>query len=129
MQVVVDTNCRSAGDALRALDQKALMEDDFVLVSGDVISNLDIAGVVREHQARKAKDSNAIMTMVGACAAPCRPAQTWTPTEGWRQASVSMWCVRASARPACLGAGLQKQAGGQRWARAGLVQALLRPDL
>lgn len=64
-QVVVATNCRSAGDALRALDQQALIEDDFVLVSGDVVANLDLAAVVQEHQARKAKDNHAIMTMVG----------------------------------------------------------------
>ena len=70
-QVVVGTNCRSAGDSLRDLDQKALIEDDFVLVSGDVISNLDIAAVVREHQARKLRDSNAIMTMVG-CHLSCK---------------------------------------------------------
>ena len=67
----MERSCRSAGDALRALDQKGIMEDDFVLVSGDVVANLDLAAVLQEHRLRRAKDNNAIMTMVSKMHSRC----------------------------------------------------------
>ena len=36
-----------------------------VQVSGDTVSNMDLAPVVEQHRARRAVDKNAIMTMVG----------------------------------------------------------------
>lgn len=37
---------------------------DFVLVSGDTVSNMSLMEALREHKERRRKDSNAIMTMV-----------------------------------------------------------------
>lgn len=37
---------------------------DFVLISGDTVSNMSLSQVLQEHKERKKKDSNAIMTMV-----------------------------------------------------------------
>lgn len=37
---------------------------DFVLVSGDTVSNMSLKEVVREHQERRKKDKLAVMTMV-----------------------------------------------------------------
>ncbi|KAL3516208.1 hypothetical protein ACH5RR_023110, partial [Cinchona calisaya] len=37
---------------------------DFVLVSGDTVSNMSLAEALAEHKERRRKDSNAIMTMV-----------------------------------------------------------------
>ena len=64
LQVVVGSSCRSAGDCLRALDQSGALGGDFVLVCGDVVSNMDLGAVVAEHRARRDTDPNAIMTMV-----------------------------------------------------------------
>lgn len=54
----------STGDALRDLDKRDLITGDFVLVSGDVISNVNIDSAIAQHRARRGKDKNAIMTMV-----------------------------------------------------------------
>jgi NDP-sugar pyrophosphorylase family protein len=61
---VVARNCLSAGEALRALDQKDIIKGDFVLLSADTVSNLDLAPALTAHRARREKDKNAIMTMV-----------------------------------------------------------------
>jgi translation initiation factor eIF-2B subunit epsilon len=70
IHVVVGPDCVSAGDALREIDARQLIKDDFVLVNGDVISNMKLDGVLAEHKARRAKDKNAIMTIVFKEAAP-----------------------------------------------------------
>lgn len=57
-------DCTSAGDALRYVDSKQLITDDFVLIYGDVISNMDLASVMDLHCARRKEDKNRIMTMI-----------------------------------------------------------------
>lgn len=54
----------SVGDVMRDLDGKHLITGDFIVVSGDVISNLPIEGALTKHRARREADRNAIMTMV-----------------------------------------------------------------
>lgn len=54
----------SVGDAMRDLDKRDLITGDFLLVSGDVLSNLPIEVALAKHRARREKDKNAIMTMV-----------------------------------------------------------------
>lgn len=49
---------------MRDLDNRDLVTGDFLLVSGDVISNLPIEPALARHRARREKDKNAIMTMV-----------------------------------------------------------------
>jgi translation initiation factor eIF-2B subunit epsilon len=66
-QVIVSTNCKSAGEALREIDVKDMIKSDFVLVSGDVVSNMDLCAAMRAHRARRDKDKNAIMTLVHMC--------------------------------------------------------------
>ncbi|VFQ70966.1 unnamed protein product [Cuscuta campestris] len=57
-------NAVSAGDALRMIYDRHVIRGDFVLVSGDTVSNMPLNEAVKEHKERKKKDSNAIMTMV-----------------------------------------------------------------
>ncbi|KAL4874517.1 nucleotide-diphospho-sugar transferase [Aspergillus karnatakaensis] len=54
----------SVGDVMRDLDGKHLITGDFLVVSGDVISNLPIEGALAKHRARRQADKNAIMTMI-----------------------------------------------------------------
>ncbi|KAI9932753.1 hypothetical protein ASPWEDRAFT_202756 [Aspergillus wentii DTO 134E9] len=54
----------SVGDVMRDLDGKHLITGDFIVVSGDVISNLPIEGALARHRARRESDKNAIMTMI-----------------------------------------------------------------
>ncbi|KAL8746847.1 MAG: hypothetical protein Q9190_001207 [Brigantiaea leucoxantha] len=61
---LLKSDATSVGDAMRDLDNRDLITGDFVLVSGDVISNIAIEPVLSQHRARRAKDKNAIMTMV-----------------------------------------------------------------
>lgn len=49
---------------MRDLDGKHLITGDFIVVSGDVISNLPIEDALAKHRARRAADKNAIMTIV-----------------------------------------------------------------
>ena len=37
---------------------------DFVLVSGDTVSNMSLTQAIQEHKERRKKDTNAVMTMV-----------------------------------------------------------------
>lgn len=62
---IKDPNCTSAGDALRHLDSTNLIRSDpFILMSGDIVSNVDIVNAMEEHRLRHKKDSSAIMTIV-----------------------------------------------------------------
>ena len=62
---VTSKACLSAGDALRELDSLGLIRTDpFVLISGDVISNINLSKVIDFHRERRKEDSNAIMTVV-----------------------------------------------------------------
>jgi NDP-sugar pyrophosphorylase family protein len=49
---------------MRDLDTRGLLVGDFVMVYGDVVSNLPLESALAAHRARRAKDKNAIMTMV-----------------------------------------------------------------
>lgn len=49
---------------MRDLDSKGIMSGDFIVVYGDVVSNLPLAEALATHRARRARDKNAIMTMV-----------------------------------------------------------------
>lgn len=54
----------SLGDFLRDLDKRGIIAGDFVLVHGDVVSNVPLDPILARHRARREADSNAIMTMV-----------------------------------------------------------------
>lgn len=49
---------------MRDLDNRDLIVGDFLLVLGDVVSNLSLESALSKHRARREKDRNAIMTMV-----------------------------------------------------------------
>ncbi|KAF4300801.1 eIF4-gamma/eIF5/eIF2-epsilon [Botryosphaeria dothidea] len=61
---LVRSASHTIGDAMRDLDQRGFLVGDFLIVYGDVISNLPLEAALAAHRARRAKDKNAIMTMV-----------------------------------------------------------------
>ncbi|TKX21700.1 putative translation initiation factor eIF-2B subunit epsilon [Elsinoe australis] len=61
---VLRSTSRSVGDAMRDLDKRAVLASDFVVVYGDVVSNLSLGPALKAHRERKGKDKNSIMTMV-----------------------------------------------------------------
>lgn len=58
------SDARSPGDFLRDLDKRGLIEGDFILVNGDLISNISLDGPLAAHRARKEANRDSIMTLV-----------------------------------------------------------------
>ncbi|KAF7091958.1 hypothetical protein CFC21_094492 [Triticum aestivum] len=54
----------SAGDALRVMYGRGIINGDFVLISGDTISNMSLKDALQEHKDRRKKDPLAVMTMI-----------------------------------------------------------------
>ena len=50
VHIIVSTNCRSAGEALRLIDQRDVIKSNFILVSGDVVANLNIQPAMQQHE-------------------------------------------------------------------------------
>ncbi|EQC42712.1 hypothetical protein SDRG_00439 [Saprolegnia diclina VS20] len=64
-QCILAPTCLTAGDAIRELDRmQAVRSDPFILISGDVVSNMNLKSAIESHEARKKKDSTSIMTVV-----------------------------------------------------------------
>jgi translation initiation factor eIF-2B subunit epsilon len=58
-------SCESVGDALREIDKLGIINSDpFILITGDVISNMDLKKAIAAHKARRQLDNDAIMTIV-----------------------------------------------------------------
>ncbi|WJZ98549.1 hypothetical protein VitviT2T_017064 [Vitis vinifera] len=57
-------NSVSAGDALRLIFERHVIHEDFVLITGDTVSNMSLTQELQEHKDRREKDNNAVMTMV-----------------------------------------------------------------
>ena len=49
---------------MRDLDNRDLITGDFLLISGDVVSNVSIESALAKHRARREKNKDAIMTML-----------------------------------------------------------------
>ena len=60
----------SIGDVLRDIDSRSLIRSDFILVSGDLVANLDLRAVIAAHKERRKVDKMAIMTVVYKQASP-----------------------------------------------------------
>lgn len=65
VRCISSPNCQSAGDALRELDAlNVIRSDPFVLISGDVISNINLKDAISFHKLKRKADSNNVMTVV-----------------------------------------------------------------
>lgn len=65
VRCITSTTCLSAGDALRELDTMGVIRSDpFILITGDVISNMDLKKAIAYHKEKRKLDYNAILTVV-----------------------------------------------------------------
>ena len=64
LPIVTAKETFSPGDAMRDIYTRGLLTTDFVLVSGDLVSNIRIDDVVRVHRERRKTNKDAIMTIV-----------------------------------------------------------------
>ncbi len=55
IRTVIATNLLSSGDALREIYNLQVIKSDFILVSGDVISNMKLQPVLEAHRYPNAK--------------------------------------------------------------------------
>ena len=61
---VIKTTSDSVGGVMRDLERAETITGDFLLISGDVISNISLEPALAKHKARREKDKNVIMTMI-----------------------------------------------------------------
>lgn len=65
LRCISSAKCMGTGDALREMDTLGLVRSNpFVLISGDVVATVDLAGVVAAHKRRRAENSLSICTVV-----------------------------------------------------------------
>ena len=64
LQFVRVSDARSAGDVLRDMDKRSLVDGDFILVNGDLVSNIMLDNALAAHRKRREASAANIMTMV-----------------------------------------------------------------
>ncbi len=64
VHIIISEDCPSVGDALREIDSRSLIRSDFILVSGDLVSNMELKEVMECHQEARKRDKMLIMTCV-----------------------------------------------------------------
>jgi len=63
--IIKDPSLDNAGDALRELDRRDMVQSDpFILMFGDIVTNVDVSGALAAHKERHNKDRSAIMTLL-----------------------------------------------------------------
>lgn len=74
VRIITSELYRSLGDVLRDVDAKALVRSDFLLVYGDIISNINITRALEEHRLRRKLEKNvSVMTMIFKESSPSHP--------------------------------------------------------
>lgn len=64
VQFVRVSDARSVGDVLRDMDSRSLVDGDFILVHGDLVSNIMLDGALAAHRKRRETSAANIMTLV-----------------------------------------------------------------
>lgn len=60
---IMSPEARSVGDIMRDLDNRGMITGDFILISGDVITNVDFTKMLEFHRKMHAQDKDHIATM------------------------------------------------------------------
>ncbi|CAK9796509.1 Translation initiation factor eIF-2B subunit epsilon [Anthophora plagiata] len=64
ISLIISDGCTSFGDALRDIDTKGSIRDNFILIRGNAFINANLASLISDHCANVKKDKGATMTMV-----------------------------------------------------------------
>ncbi|KAG5918591.1 hypothetical protein E4U42_006798 [Claviceps africana] len=64
VQFVRVSDARSVGDVLRDLDSRSLVDGDFLVVHGDLVSNVMLDGILAAHRKRREASAANIMTVI-----------------------------------------------------------------
>ncbi|KAG2386475.1 hypothetical protein C9374_002219 [Naegleria lovaniensis] len=64
ISTVEGTEAASAGDALRRIHELDVIRNDFILIQGDVISNLNLAPIVEAHKKERKADPQVLTTSI-----------------------------------------------------------------
>ena len=65
VKCIVDSSVSNVGDALRTLERRdVIVSDPFILMNGDVITNIDIVPMLKAHQARSNAEASAMLTVL-----------------------------------------------------------------
>lgn len=67
---IMSLESRSVGDSMRDLDNRGLITGDFLLVSGDIVTNLDFSKAMAFHKHKRSIDKEHILTMTLTNASP-----------------------------------------------------------
>ncbi|KAN0040851.1 hypothetical protein ACTFIV_003387 [Dictyostelium citrinum] len=96
VQVICMTgsNCRTTGDALRGVYDAQVIQSDFILISGDVVSNMNLQKALQIHRDRRELDKNNIMTMVYKQASSTHRTRS-------KQDDTVIWCNRDTMQVVC----------------------------
>lgn len=65
INVIALLDCSSVGEALRECDCRSLLRGpDFLLVHGDLVSNINLSPIINQHRTRRRMDKGLLMTMM-----------------------------------------------------------------
>ncbi|KAK1753484.1 nucleotide-diphospho-sugar transferase [Echria macrotheca] len=64
LELIRVTDATSVGDFLRDLDKRAIVSGDFIVVHGDLVTNVPLADALAKHKKRREANRDACMTMV-----------------------------------------------------------------
>ncbi|XP_072051425.1 LOW QUALITY PROTEIN: translation initiation factor eIF2B subunit epsilon-like [Amphiura filiformis] len=67
---ILSEGCHSTGDALREIERKSLLRGHFVLVTGDLVCNMQLKPLIEIHKNRYQKNKSSVMTLVYKQACP-----------------------------------------------------------
>ncbi|SCV02504.1 LAME_0H02014g1_1 [Lachancea meyersii CBS 8951] len=63
VSTIMSLESRSVGDAMRDLDNRGIITGDFILVSGDLVTNMEFDKALDFHRMKKSEDKDHIVTM------------------------------------------------------------------
>ncbi len=76
LRIIISEDCPSVGDALRNIDSQSLIQSDFVLVSGDLVANMELKEMIERHKEVRKKDKMSVMTCIYKRARPGHPTRS-----------------------------------------------------
>jgi len=62
--VIMSRKALTASDALREMNGRGFLRNDFILVNGDVVATIKLAPILKAHLDARAKDKEIVMTVV-----------------------------------------------------------------